>query len=123
MADQLLAREWMLAVGKPLEVFFTNFSDEPLEMRQLAVPDAANQIAFRVVVLARVLKLLGVMAARLSRAQRLRDREHRCRLLEEWLLSNGGRRRPFVGNQRLRNGRLNDWCDLVAGCDSIASAS
>ena len=58
MADQLLAREWMLAVGKPLEVFFTNFSDEPLEMRQLAVPDAANQIAFRVVVLARVLKLL-----------------------------------------------------------------
>ena len=38
--------------------------------------DAANLIDFGVVVLARVLKLLGVIALRLSRAQRLRDREH-----------------------------------------------
>ena len=101
MPDQRLAGDRMLALGKPFELVFANVAGEPPPLRELAVPDAANQIALGVVVVAGVLKLLGVIAACLSRAERLRDREHGHPLLEERLLFH---RRLFVRNQHLRHG-------------------
>ena len=98
MADELLAGDRMLALGQPLELVFADLADEAPPLRELAVPDAANLIAFGVVVLARVLELLGVVAPRLSRAQRLGDREHRRPLLEERLL----RQRPATAAARGR---------------------
>ena len=104
MADELLAGDRLLALGEPLELVFADLADEAPPLCELSVPDAANLVGFRVVVLARVLKLLGVVAPRLSRAQRLRDRQHERRLLKEGLLRGCRRRRLFVGNQRLRHG-------------------
>ena len=68
MADQLLAGDRMLALGKPFELVFTHVAGEPPPLGELAMPDAANHIAFGVIVVAGVLKLLGVIAACLSRA-------------------------------------------------------
>src|SRR5258705_676078 len=107
MTDELLAGDRMLAVGYPFEMFFADFAGESPAVRQLAIPAAANHLAPGVVVLARVLEFFLVVSARLARAQRLRDSEHERALLEERLLSYR-RGRPFVGNQRLRRGRLND---------------
>jgi hypothetical protein len=76
VADELLACDRMLTLGEPLELVFADLRDEAPPPRELPVPDAANLIAFRVVVLARVLEFIRVIATRLVRAQRLRDREH-----------------------------------------------
>src|SRR5262249_51808415 len=78
MADELLAGDGMLALGESLEVLFPDCSGETPADGKVAIPHAANHVAFRVVVLARVLKLFLVVAARLARAQRLGDRQHRA---------------------------------------------
>jgi len=90
MADQRLAGDRMLALGKPFELVFAHVADEPPPLGELAVPDAANHIALRVVVVAGVLKLLGVIAACLSRAERLRDREHCIRYWKNGCCSTAG---------------------------------
>ncbi len=77
MANELLASDRMLALGEALELFFADFAHEAPAVRELSAPDAANLIAFRVVVLARVLEFLRVVAPRLARTQRLGDCEHR----------------------------------------------
>ena len=108
MADELLAGDRMLAVGEPLKLVFANFADEAPAVRELSVPDAANLIVFRVVVLSRVLEFLGVVAPRLARAQGFGDREHQP-LLEKRLLRDGQGRRPLLGDERLWHWRLDDW--------------
>ncbi len=70
MADELLTRDRMLALGEPLEVFLPDLATETPLTGELSMPRAANQLAFAVVVLARVLKFVGVIAARLSRWER-----------------------------------------------------
>ncbi len=51
MTDELLARDRMLPLSQPLELVFANLADKAPLIRELSVPDAANLIAFRVVVL------------------------------------------------------------------------
>ena len=108
MADELLAGDRMLPLGKPLEVIFPNLPDDAPAIREFAIPHAANDIGFGVVVLARVLKFFLVVPPRLARTQWLGDREHEAPLLEEWLLCDGRGCRPLLGDDRLGHGRLDD---------------
>lgn len=55
MPDEWLTGRRMLALGEPPEVFFADLAGETPAMRQLAIPHAANHIAFGVVVLPGVL--------------------------------------------------------------------
>ena len=116
VADQLFARDRMLALGEPLEVLLTNLAGQTPPVREVSVPLATNQIPFAVVVLTRVLEFFFVITAGLSGAQRLRDREHGLELLEERLLPGSQRRRPFVSDDRLGDWRLNDRCGRPRGC-------
>jgi hypothetical protein len=102
MADELFANARMLNFGESREVLLPDLADKSPAARKLAIPHAANHIAFGVVVLAGVLKF--VVTPRLTRAQRLRDREHRRRrLLEERLLGMRRGCRPVAGRTRQRH--------------------
>src|SRR5579871_664666 len=83
MPDELLASRRMLTLSEPQKLFIAHFADETQFRCELAVPDASDALAFRVVVLTAVPEFLGMVAPCLSGAEWLRQRQHRSPLPEE----------------------------------------
>src|SRR4029453_14070774 len=97
---------------EPLKVLLTNLADQPPPICELSVPHAANHVAFAVIVLARVLEFLFVIAPGLAPAQRLGKRGHGLPLLEEWLLSH---RRDGGRSLAIAVSGTGDWMTGVGG--------
>ena len=76
MPDQLLARLRVLALGEARELVFAHLPMKPVTLRQLALPLAAHTFALGVVVLLGIGELFLVVRLRLTRADRLRHRDH-----------------------------------------------
>ena len=79
MPHQLLTGEGMLSFGQSLEVLVADLADQSPFRGELTVPRARNVVPLRVVVLAPVLELPGVVLMRLACAEWLREGQHgRC---------------------------------------------
>src|SRR5262245_35503824 len=96
MTNELLACDRMLTFIEPLKMLFADLSAEAPAGSELARPHAANHLAFRVVVLTRVLEFFGVVTLRLARAEGLGDGQHEPASLKEWLLPDGRGRWPLM---------------------------
>src|SRR5271165_4139415 len=68
-ANEVCRGNRVLSVGKPREVFFLYLAFQSPLFRQLAVPLAANTLAFGVVIVLRVGKLPLVIGVRLTRTE------------------------------------------------------
>src|SRR5579864_8572563 len=74
--DERLVRDWMATLREALKVLLADGAGEPPLLRKSAVPLALNLLASRVVVVARVTELLGVIVGHLARTKRPGDRQH-----------------------------------------------
>src|SRR5215469_8317327 len=76
VADELLACDRMLAFGEPLKVLLMHFTLEPPLLGKSPVPLAVYLVALRVIVLAGVRELFGVIRLGLACTQGIRDGQH-----------------------------------------------